>query len=486
MLFTVANFVLFILFFDYARCFVRLGGNITPNIRIKAHENEQDSSPYVVKDGNHFFIECIAEGLTDSAPQNLIWYKWHNKDYKMPINSLGDRINTAFRVDSENNQFYRTLSFIPIQFHDDGVYVCQANLDSGRHIAKDVTIKVVGDPVWRTKNSVVGGMLHDSLVIDCGADGMPNSSYISIMDDHGHALNESTGFVVVGNEVNIKSLSRKIHQGKKIVCLATILVEVKDKLNSTQMIISTSRNELTIDVWFHPKFLNPEVKRYAVEGHNSVLSCTVIESNPPLSTIFNQINIMRGTESIIDDTRHTILRSGSNTLQLRINDVKDGDFGRYTCKASNGKAQSEASIILEKARKPKQPSVSLYASTNNSITWRIVNELGEEELPILGYSLQYIEPKLIKDINGSSEEIDDKVHLLSFIRVASNLYEVKDLKPYIQYEFEFSSKSEIGEGDPITFKTATGMSDIVDTNKSSTHTYIVWLLIITSGIVLIF
>ena len=64
----------------------------------------------------------------------------------------------------------------------------------------------------------------------------------------------------------------------------------------------------------HPKFLNSEVKRYAIQGQPSILSCTVIDSSPPI----RHLSIMRGQDKIVDDLNHKVAVLGPNTIQLKV------------------------------------------------------------------------------------------------------------------------------------------------------------------------
>jgi len=105
----------------------------------------------------------------------------------------------------------RSLFFPKIQARDTGDYICRAEMKDGSgFLTKVIHVIVRNNIEWNTKGNRVGGVLGESLTIDCGAEGDPLPT-IEITDGSGHVVSgEST---LLGNVLSLlraQSLRRNL------------------------------------------------------------------------------------------------------------------------------------------------------------------------------------------------------------------------------------------------------------------------------------
>lgn len=475
--------------------------NVSPNLRIKpiytSSKNELqpaasfsegitvggEHSPLVVEAGKNLILECILEHAAIGTKDyiKIDWYERGSNEMVKHDFSDEDRIFTQEIFNHNEGKFVRTLSFMPVTKHDDGTFVCEAEFGDSNILRKEILIRVI-DVQWKMKG-IVGQPLGQSLTIDCAANGIAHPSYIKILDESGQEIKTNGSYYVAGSDVTVKNLTKK-EQGAKIVCLAVLVDESDEKT-----IVATLRNILTIDAWYPPKFLTSSVKKNSLEGQNITVTCTVIDSNPPV----NKIEITKDGRVVASNERHLIQQRGPNTKLLKVIGIEGDDFGTYECVAHNAKLQSKHLVILAKAKPPRQPKVSLYDSSLHSVTWKISDDDADLEqgyLPVYSYQISYqIYGPIMNEPNSSNDlgAIYTEVAKTNTVRKSSsNYYVIDGLEPGANYEFQFVAISKVGHSDPITEKVRPGKRINALKSSSPSNNTVMKLVLVTFAILSIF
>uniref|UniRef100_A0A915E3Y4 Ig-like domain-containing protein n=1 Tax=Ditylenchus dipsaci TaxID=166011 RepID=A0A915E3Y4_9BILA len=366
-----------------------------------------DRSVYIVKAGYKFIVACEYNGDEVADEHSVQWIN----EASVPIEPSISILTQARQI---NGRIKRSLIFVKIQKHDAGEYKCRAELRNGEFVTRSIHVIVLSNIDWNTPSNQVGGVLGDSLTIDCG---------LKVSQPLLLRSRTRLSFQITNSEVTIEQLTKE-HQGLKLRCLAVQTINVNNEFNTT----TTDVHELVVDVWYKPEFEYTEVERYAIAHKNVSLLCL-------------------DKEILYNHERYEVIPNvESQASVLKIDYIEERDFGRYKCVVSNGKMKAEQIIILKKTKPPKQPTVSVEQVSNSSIIFRIVENREDGDLPVLSYSIIYTLNK--------KRALDSPTERRSVIRQRNeaNLYEIYGLEPFQEYEFLVYPKSEAGQGDPVLVK----------------------------------
>uniref|UniRef100_F1KWP5 Neural cell adhesion molecule 2 n=1 Tax=Ascaris suum TaxID=6253 RepID=F1KWP5_ASCSU len=393
---------------------------------------------YVVKSGGTFRVSCIFNGEDITDVNQLSWR--NENDRKID----GESLSSLFTVGLHEHETHHkklSLVFSKIAPRDAGTYTCVAVDLAGRTHRKQIHVVVVASIEWNEKEHVAGAMLGESLTIDCGASGEPQPE-IEITDADGEPLKESE-FTVAGFEVTIEHLTR-FYQDRIIKCLA---VQEFKEYDTT----SVEQNEIKIDVWFAPEFASPLIERHAITGRMAILHCNTSSSNPPA----RHFRFLKDTK-ILDDVEKYELHFDveHQSAIFKILAVEEDDFGEYICEANNGKAKSHQTIILREANPPDEVHASLYKIGTDTILWKI-EQVDDEELPILTYTIEFIRRGLFDDVVASEQKLGAektwRTHgsRLTTPAMKNSVYEVRGLRQNTEYVFRLTAQNEAGSSDPV-------------------------------------
>ncbi|VDK48006.1 unnamed protein product [Anisakis simplex] len=363
---------------------------------------------YVVKSDKTFHVSCTFDG-EDLADINQL--SWQNEnDRKIDGESSSSLFTVALH---EHGTHHKKLSmvFAKIAPRDAGTYKCVAvDLTAQTHI-KIIHVVVVDSIVWNEKEDTVGGMLGESLTIDCGATGNPQPE-IEITDSDGEPLNVA------------------------------------------------------------PEFSNPSITRHAIFGRSATLLCETTASNPPAThfRIFKGTKLLND-----DDRYELIVDVERQSAVFKIITVEEDDFGEYICEASNSKAKSQQAIMLIEANPPDEIRASLVRTGTNAIWWKLEVVGNTAKLPILGYTIEFIRKNLFDDLAASEQNLDTEqiwrtqATRLTTPTMSDDVYEVKGLRHDTNYVFKLSAQNEAGSSDPaiIIARTLAYNEVLEETNQKS-------------------
>uniref|UniRef100_A0A8R1TVH0 Fibronectin type-III domain-containing protein n=1 Tax=Onchocerca volvulus TaxID=6282 RepID=A0A8R1TVH0_ONCVO len=360
----------------------------------------------------------------------------------------GESSNSLFTVKlREHDSMYKKLSlvFTQIAKRDTGFYRCVARNSKRMSADWKVELIVVDEIRWKESNDIVGGMLGESLTIDCGSTGNPQPE-THITNHKGLPLDE-TLFVTAGSEVTVKKLTNE-YQETIIKCLS---VQEFEQYSATVV----EEHEIRLDVWSSPKFSKSFVERFIVLDHLAQICCNVTRSNPPAT----HFRYLRGSNELCNDSNHVILIDALNQSScLKILSPTEYDLGEYRCEVSNGKSKSQQTIAVKEATPPGEVHVSLQNVGMTYVIWKIEEGFGEQ-LPIRRYIIEYIK-KSILDQSRDQTRGNNRVWFTYAIKMdvhlsKDGLYEVGGLRQGTTYIFRFAAENEAGIGDTVTIAVKT-------------------------------
>ncbi|CAG9538037.1 unnamed protein product, partial [Cercopithifilaria johnstoni] len=400
-----------------------------------------NNSRYVVRVDRKFRISCICQ----QTSVNCLHLTWRN-EFGHRID--GESSNSLFTVElREHDSMYKKLSLVfnQIAKRDTGFYRCVARNPRRISANRKVELIVVDEIRWKESNDVVGGMLGESLTIDCGSIGNPQPE-THITNQNGFPLNE-TLFVTAGTEVTVSKLTNE-YQGTIIICLS---VQEFEKYGATVV----EQHEIRLDVWSPPEFSKPFVERFIVLGHLAQICCNVTRSIPPAT----HFRYLKRSNELWNDSNHIIFIDALNQSScLKILSPTEYDLGEYRCEVSNGKSKSQQTIAVKEASPPGEVHVSLQDVGMTYVLWKIEEGFGEQ-LPIKRYIIEYIKKFILEEAHDQSRE-DNRVWLAHAVKMnvhlsKDGLYEVGGLRQGTTYLFRFTAENEAGIGDSVTLAVKT-------------------------------
>ncbi|XP_054164202.1 cell adhesion molecule Dscam2-like [Oppia nitens] len=349
---------------------------------------------HVISDGPHFVytfppmeplspgvdlsLKCSAKGLP--LPQ-IIW----TVDGQPITDSWRIRIGDYVSSDSVVNSY---INITNVRTDDGGLYKCLAF--NGITKALHYNRVVIRGPVFVRKFihniTVIAGQ---SLQVDCPANGHPIQSIQWFIND-GHQQ------------------WHKLPQNhrQKSLTNGTLVVELMDShtdehwyrclVNGSSG--SSAHSDVYIEVLVAPVIAPFSVSPNLREGMRQLLTCAVVEGDPPLSIEFLKDDVpVRQLLTTRDDkfsaNRIKLMSNNMFSTTLFISNVTADDSGNYTCLASNRVANTSYSTILTVLVPPKwiispsdteaivgQRVVMDCVSSGHSRVWWERSELREGQL----------------------------------------------------------------------------------------------------------
>uniref|UniRef100_A0A0N5AE24 Ig-like domain-containing protein n=1 Tax=Syphacia muris TaxID=451379 RepID=A0A0N5AE24_9BILA len=420
---------------------------------------------YAARKGEQLSVVCVYNHSSDDL-NSLVWRNVVTN--KVIDEESSSRVFTV-SVRQHHTHFQQlTLIFLKLNADDEGNYVCEAENFDGVTYTKTINVIPLETLEWGLKDSTVGGLVDEKVIINCSATGDPRP-HIIITDANGKPLS-GADFIVDGNLIYIPRLTTE-YNGRQIRCSGTQVFEGYDQSDTETKLI-------TIEVYYPPQFLRSDVIQYAIVGRNVTVECQVNSSNPPV----NEFNFFRGDNQIFDiPGKYDISVDLDKQLALfTIIDLKEEDLGSYACAAINNKSQSEQTIELRKADPPGEVKVSYENAKENSIVLKI-QQAEDEQLPIINYIVRYIQQdQLINAEPDSKETLWNEFGKKTAIHTNENgLYEIGQLLNNTKYVFRISAQSAAGVGGEFELGASTTSIKIVrDVQKSATRTLYSWVPIV--------
>lgn len=343
-----------------------------------------------VKEGETVSLSCDATG----NPAPTISWKHAGRHY-------GNTDGTEYHITSA-------------QKSDSGEYECIADNSVGEAASATITVEVVSAPkVYpEPKSGLLVVKEGETIAISCEATGDPMPVITWKRPNH-----EKPQKMREDNKIMISEANRS-HAGS-YECIA-----------NNSMGIFTSAI-IRVQVLYAPEVRVPSVWIHAGEGTNVNISC-MVRGEPVPSVMWK-----KGDGQVIHSNDHFRLKTMEHQHILQIHHLKQEDFGRYECIASNSLSSATENIHIIGT-----PQVPLFTSkphgsqgTKYTISWVV-----KSHTPVDEYSLMYRKKSstdewLTKTI-PATEERDGEMH--------TQMFQLLDLFPGTTYEAVVTARNKFG------------------------------------------
>ncbi|KAM7442955.1 hypothetical protein ABFA07_008214 [Porites harrisoni] len=299
-------------------------------------------------------------------------------------------------------------------------YNCIANIDYD-HVKSGPISLVISEPPRITKrsNATIDLEEGDNATLQCTATGKPLPS-ITWTKDNRELLNESTTLVVPN--IQLKDAGTYICKAKNPVGTASYSIHVRVVRYRPHINMTTS-SKADEKSWLH---------------HKTSLKCAV-NANPPANFTW-----FKDDRPILDG-----FNSSQDISTLTLTPKTAGDFGLYSCKATNNKGSAWHNITLAQLYPPGQPIISKLVPDMLSISvhWNKSRD------------------------NGGSDILDHRIRLLDAENkvqqvhqgIRNNYFSLRNLRQNRTYVIVLQSRNVIGYGKEknVTVSTLEGDPPII-------------------------
>ncbi|XP_035223315.1 neural cell adhesion molecule 1-like isoform X2 [Stegodyphus dumicola] len=355
-----------------------------------------------VKEGETVTLSCEATG----NPQPVITWKHSGRNY-----------------DSYDGDSYHISS---AQKSDSGEYECIADNRVGDPASTTIIVEVVAAPkvYAEPKSGLIVVKEGEEISISCEASGdpTPTISWKKPGSDKLQQVREKNRIVI--------SEANRSHAGS-YECVA-----------SNSLGISTSAI-IRVQVLYAPEIQVPNSWVHAKEGTNVNISC-IIRGEPVPSMMWKKAD-----GQVIHNSEHYHLKTLGHLHTLQIRDLKEEDFGRYECAASNSLSSASENVHIIGT-----PQVPIFTSkphgsqgSKYTLSWTV-----DSLTPVDEYSVMYRK----KSGNGewetktvpATEESENDTH--------TQMFQLVDLKPGTLYEAVVTARNKFGwskQSEALVFST---------------------------------
>lgn len=334
--------------------------------------------------GRDVILPCVVN--------NLGRYKltWVHKD-KHALLTLQERVITRNTRYSITHNGFRTwwLSIKDVEESDKGEYMCQIN--TSPMISQSGYLEVVVSPKIDEENTSSDTDIREGsdVSLRCRASGYPTPKITWRREDQKDIqVGTKTNSVISGEYMNITKASR-LSMGAYL-CIAS---------NGVQPSVS---KRIMLNVKFAPMIWIPNQLIGAPLETDVLLDCG-LESFPKSVTYWKKDDIIILSNSKYDSM---LLDSGSyqSKMHLRIRNLKQEDYGSYTCVAKNALGETEGTIKLYEIPRPTTVFSPHYTSKTGKTDGNL--HTTSEKMPLNNW--QY---SLVKD-NTESRKAELSTELL--------------------------------------------------------------------------
>ncbi|XP_077560083.1 cell adhesion molecule Dscam1-like isoform X2 [Haemaphysalis longicornis] len=326
------------------------------------------------------------------------------------------------------NPFTSSLTFHSVGPQHSGNYTCVAR-NPAAAVNRSATMTVKVPPYWRKQPTDKAGILGESVIIDCQADGVPHpqirwkkmipgplvesqtiisNPYIQILEN---------GSLVL-REIGLKDAG-------EYMCQATN--NVKPSLSEVVKL------RVHVPAFFKSQFSSQNVQK----GEDVRIRCEAFGEKPINITWTKDRQVLNfQAENRYKETATTLPEHVVSEIHVKSTDRRDSSL--FTCMASNAYGRDETNfqvVVQEKPDSPRNLNIKEVTSQSVAMAWM---QPYSGNLPLTSYIVQY---------KRDSEQWTPDV--MSVRNSPSDLsVVVRNLNPVTTYNFRVVAENALGHGNP--------------------------------------
>ncbi|XP_043266928.1 hemicentin-1 isoform X2 [Venturia canescens] len=354
------------------------------NIRVRHKPGPARVTPGspVAVEGSRVILTCTASPAGYPVPE----YKWWKESEDGSMMMVPEISGQKFVIPN-------------VHLGSDGGYQCQAWNEIGSSEPANVRLTVYQPPKILTKLQphVTKKIGESSFMVSCVAQGKPMPVVVWLKNDAMLTADES--------RYSVKTSSSTGHGN--VITVNSTLSFLGHARPQTDKIVATDRGKYTcrfenevkrvestmmLKVEHAPIVLHKHDKVAASVGEVASVECKVQAwPKPEFQWIFT--NSPASLQRSSSDGHYEISTMGDSddiyTSVLKISDIKESDYGEYTCRANNLQGFGNSSIKLQRKGAPEKPTnvtAVIVAPTHVALAWEVGFDGG---LPITRYYVFY-------------------------------------------------------------------------------------------------
>ncbi|XP_045133288.1 limbic system-associated membrane protein-like isoform X2 [Portunus trituberculatus] len=323
---------------------------------------------FSVEVGGEITFPCQVENQGDQ----VLMFKYFDPNGEHLLLFVGDQaLRPKIKMVKEGNSF--TLS--NVRRNHAGNYVCRIETSPAIEVNHTLNVEYQAK-VKRVSEEVQHVVQGESVTLECRADGNPPAA-ISWSRQKGHLPSGAQS--EEGLSITLENVDR--HVEGTYICTAS---------NGLGQPSSAS---MTVIVKYPPEIITEQAILHTGEGDEAKLVCIVHGRPTP------KVTWMRGGHSINTD-RHLSTHDGLHRHTLTVKQVKEEDFGNYTCIAESNLGRVNSSLRLTGL--PRMPRLTSSPAGGEKRSYTLTWET-ESHTPVIMYRLQYRKRKESQESHSTGQ-----------------------------------------------------------------------------------
>ncbi|XP_042142402.1 Down syndrome cell adhesion molecule-like protein Dscam2 [Ixodes scapularis] len=371
--------------------------------------------PSDLEEGMRSVVVCV---VIDGDPPVFIGWLKDGRPLTQDLGAHTEMLNT----------FTSSLTFHSVGPKHSGNYTCVAR-NPAAAVNRSATMTVKVPPYWRKQPMDKAGILGESVLIDCQADGVPHPQIRWKKMIPGPPVESQTiisnPYIQILENGSLVLREIGLNDAGEYMCQATN--NVKPSLSEVIKL------RVHVPAFFKTQFSSQNVRK----GEDVRIRCEAYGEKPINITWTKDRQILNfDTETRYKETSTTFPERLVSEILVKATDRRDSSL--FTCMASNAYGRDETNfqiVVQEKPDSPRNLNIKEVTSQSVAMAWM---QPYSGNLPLTSYVIQYK-----KDSEQWTPDVMSARNSPSDLSVV-----VRNLNPVTTYNFRVLAENSLGHGNP--------------------------------------